>query len=251
MALNPKETYGGQVQISDPTYPYGKARNKTTVGDTNGTPLERQWVNDLWGWQQALLAQADLDPSGTPDKVGASQYLQAIQRIIRAEIQAAMPPRIAIPLVKVTEGAAWIYTDPSGSAEFSCLQQATLGNLVKLTFTLPFAGMLLAQNGLIVQLQGASGHSALPATMPKVSLSEVGSNLTGIDEAGLLLVDRFPDPASTTSSYQQVHIVRPTLAARTIQGGEQYWVQIDGEAGTNALTGLRLYGVFISIEPQP
>jgi hypothetical protein len=251
MALNPKDTYGGQVRISDPAYPYGKARNKTTVGDTNGTPLEQQWVNDLWGWQQALLAAGGLTPSGTPDKVGASQYLLAIQEVIRAEIQLATPRRVAVPLIKVNEGAGWIYTDPSGSSEITCLQQATTGNFVKLMVTLPFYGMRIAANGLIVQLQGASGHSALPASMPEVSLSCVSSNLTGIGEEGELLIDGFKDPASTTSSYQQTHIVRPTLAARNIQDGDMYFVQIDGEAGSNSLVGLRCYGVFISIEPQP
>lgn len=80
MAIDPSAEYGAQVDTSDPTgYPQGQARNISSPGDGTGTPLERKWVSDLWGFEQALLAAAGLTPSGTPDKVGASQYLEALQ----------------------------------------------------------------------------------------------------------------------------------------------------------------------------
>lgn len=81
MAINPLTRYPSQVDGTDPTgYPNGKAKNVNTPGDSTGTPLEKDWVNDIWGFQQAALAAAGLSPSGTPDKVGGSQLLQALPR---------------------------------------------------------------------------------------------------------------------------------------------------------------------------
>lgn len=78
MALRPHDTYGMQVDITDPAYPLGKARNATAPGDGTGFPLERRWINDLLGFEQALLAEAEIEASGLPDAVGASQYLEAL-----------------------------------------------------------------------------------------------------------------------------------------------------------------------------
>ena len=81
MAINPESQYPGKINPSSPAYPYGSARNITTPGDGTGTPWEAAIVNDSLGFQQALLALASLVPTGTPDQVGASQYLQALQKI--------------------------------------------------------------------------------------------------------------------------------------------------------------------------
>ncbi len=83
MAIDPSTEYGAQVDTgTDPTgYPYGQARNITVPGDGTGTPLEKAWLSDLWGWMQALLDAAGITPSGTPDKVGASQYLTALETL--------------------------------------------------------------------------------------------------------------------------------------------------------------------------
>lgn len=80
MAIIPSAIYPAQVD-SDGAYPLGKARNSGSHQDGTGTPLEKRWVNDLWGFQQALLAAARLTASGTPDEVGASQYLDAVRAV--------------------------------------------------------------------------------------------------------------------------------------------------------------------------
>lgn len=81
MALDPSSRYPVQTD-SAAGYPLGKARNAGSFQDGSGTPLERDWVNDIWGFQQALLDAAGIEPSGDPDEVGASQYLEAIQSLI-------------------------------------------------------------------------------------------------------------------------------------------------------------------------
>ncbi len=84
MALIPSVRYSGQVETGDAGYPQGKARNAGAFQDGTGTPLERDWLNDLWGFLQALLDRARLTPSGIPDRVGASQYVDAMQAVARA-----------------------------------------------------------------------------------------------------------------------------------------------------------------------
>lgn len=80
MAINPETQYPGKIAPSTPDYPYGAARNITVPGDGTGTPWEAALVNDLFGFQQALLDSANITPSGTPDKVSASQYLEALRK---------------------------------------------------------------------------------------------------------------------------------------------------------------------------
>jgi hypothetical protein len=88
MALIPSARYPAQID-ADAGYPQGKARNAVTFQDGTGTPLERDWLNDLWGFLQSLLASASIAPSGLPDQLGASQYLTAVQAIAAATAAAS------------------------------------------------------------------------------------------------------------------------------------------------------------------
>lgn len=96
MALDPSTRYAGQVDTSDAVgYPYAAARNIVDEGDGIGTPFEKDLVNDIFGLQQALLVAAGITPSNVPDKVGASQYLEAI-RWIAEGARATFNVRLAI-----------------------------------------------------------------------------------------------------------------------------------------------------------
>lgn len=81
MAINPETQYPGKIAPSTPAYPYGAARNITVPGDGTGTPWEAAIVNDLLGMQQSFLSATGLVPSGTPDQVGASQYLESVYKL--------------------------------------------------------------------------------------------------------------------------------------------------------------------------
>jgi len=81
MAIVPSTDYAGQID-TDAQYPQGKAKNVTIQGDGTGTPLEKAWVNDIWGFLQQLLAQAGITPSGNPDEVGTSDYWDALVDLI-------------------------------------------------------------------------------------------------------------------------------------------------------------------------
>jgi hypothetical protein len=84
MAIRPDTTYPGQVATNDAAYPYGKAQNLVTLGDGTGTPWEKDLVNDIFGFEQSLLVEGLITPSGVPDKVGASDYLNALKLILSA-----------------------------------------------------------------------------------------------------------------------------------------------------------------------
>lgn len=83
MALVLSTTYSGKIDTtSDPTgYPQGKPQNVTTPGDNTGTPWDEDIASDIVGFLQALLSAAGTTPSGNPDKVGASDYLNSLRRI--------------------------------------------------------------------------------------------------------------------------------------------------------------------------
>lgn len=102
MALIPKNKYPGQVDPSDTVnYPYGKAQNVTAPGDGTGTPWEEALVNDIFGFQQALLTKANITPDGNPDQAHASQYLEAIEKLVPDAVDAGYmapkPRTIALP----------------------------------------------------------------------------------------------------------------------------------------------------------
>lgn len=80
MARIPSVDYGSRVD-TDAAYPQGKAKN--IVGDTvgTGTPLEEKWLNDDWGFKQAILKEAGITPSGSSDNADNSQYLDGLKVI--------------------------------------------------------------------------------------------------------------------------------------------------------------------------
>lgn len=81
MAINPETQYAGKIAPSSTEYPYGQARNITLPGDGTGTPWEAALVNDIFGFQQALLSQAEIVPSGNPETAVDSQYLKALEKV--------------------------------------------------------------------------------------------------------------------------------------------------------------------------
>jgi hypothetical protein len=92
MAISPKNRYNAnQIDASDTSgYPEGKAKNISGLGNTDGTPWEEDLTNDIFGFQQAILAAGgNVVPSGVPDKVGASQYMDAIRTALQGGVPLA------------------------------------------------------------------------------------------------------------------------------------------------------------------
>lgn len=72
------------TQIAQATgYPGGKAKNKVSSNDTTGTPFEERWVNDIWGFQDAILGRGARTRSGSPDTSTSSDHMFALEEIMR------------------------------------------------------------------------------------------------------------------------------------------------------------------------
>ena len=66
-------------------YPLGSIKNDSVPGADDGTPLEKDWGNNIEGFHQALMAEAALTASGSPDTAQVSQLLEAV-KIVAANV---------------------------------------------------------------------------------------------------------------------------------------------------------------------
>lgn len=84
MAIRIIDQYPGQVGAPDTAYPEGIPRNVTSPGGGDGTPWEEALLKDIQGLMQGLLAQVPagpVTPSGVPDTVLVSQYIDSMKLI--------------------------------------------------------------------------------------------------------------------------------------------------------------------------
>jgi hypothetical protein len=81
MATNPSALPENVGRITAPSasYPYGSAKDDSTGTTGDGTPFKQALLNDVYGFQQALLVEASIVPSGTADTATVSQYLDALR----------------------------------------------------------------------------------------------------------------------------------------------------------------------------
>lgn len=77
MAINWNSTYPN-TESATSDYPFGSAKNETTPGALDGTPLERAGFNDVIGVFAAVLSSVGAVPSGNPETANASQVLDAL-----------------------------------------------------------------------------------------------------------------------------------------------------------------------------
>ena len=71
-------------------YPLGSIKNDSVPGADDGTPLEKDWGNNIEGFHQALMAEAALTASGTPDTAVASQLLEAVKIVAASVVKTQM-----------------------------------------------------------------------------------------------------------------------------------------------------------------
>lgn len=83
MATNPSTLpeNAGRLTAPDANYPYGSAKNDSTGTTGDGTPIRKPWMDDIYGFFQALLKRANITPSGTPDNANVSQLADAVATI--------------------------------------------------------------------------------------------------------------------------------------------------------------------------
>ena len=86
MALDNSKRYPSQTIGSSDRYPFGEARNITDQTSTDGTPYEKDLINDQWGFFQKFLTEAGIEPNEVPDTVLNSQYYDAALAIFGSSL---------------------------------------------------------------------------------------------------------------------------------------------------------------------
>lgn len=71
-------------------YPLGSIKNDSVPGADDGTPLEKDWGNNVEGFHQALMAEAALTANGTADTAIASQLLDAVKIVAASVVKTQM-----------------------------------------------------------------------------------------------------------------------------------------------------------------
>lgn len=84
MALKLNERYPARFDNPSADYPQGSFKNRTSPTAKDGSYLEKDWANDKEGFFQSLISASGLVPSGVTDKVGASQYYDAMLTVLYA-----------------------------------------------------------------------------------------------------------------------------------------------------------------------
>jgi hypothetical protein len=79
MAIRPEDAYA-ETNPASAAYPEGSAKNVSTPGGVDGTPLDEKWLNDVWGVLQKILDVAGITPSGVADTVLASDYWDGLEK---------------------------------------------------------------------------------------------------------------------------------------------------------------------------
>lgn len=84
MSLKLNERYPGRYNNPSADYPQGSFKNRTSPTAKDGSYLEQDWANDKEGFFQSLISVAGVIPNGIADKVGASQYYDALLTVLYA-----------------------------------------------------------------------------------------------------------------------------------------------------------------------
>lgn len=79
-------TYSAYVDTTDSKYPQGKAIDASSDEGYDGTPYKADWMNDIIGSRQALIKASGVSVSGNPDNANVSDVLNAVQKLIKNDV---------------------------------------------------------------------------------------------------------------------------------------------------------------------
>ncbi len=81
MAKNLSTLYPGKIDI-DANNPNGTFKNRTSDALKDGTPYEKGWSSDVWGFLAHILKKAVISPSGAEENQTNSQYYDALDGLL-------------------------------------------------------------------------------------------------------------------------------------------------------------------------
>jgi hypothetical protein len=188
--------------------------------------------------------------NGEPaNQASISQYIQPIadrleflrKRIIGASSQSI---RLHVPIQTQGTNANWAVDANTGYLKAA----ASINTAQSLYLPLQAFGAIVSggpssptitQMGIM--LLGATGHAALPATMPKLELVQwvTAAALGGNGAIPETVLATQSDTSANTAAYQVWHNVQQTLGVPPAYNPTAQWaLKLTNEAGANALAGL-------------
>jgi hypothetical protein len=116
MAVKYYERYPNNWGAPNSNYPQGQGQNKTP-GNNDGSYFDATLINDIMGFLQGLLSQANITPNDVIDTAQSSQYIDAMKQLTSGyEFKGYIE----------WDGAAWQLTESSGTIGLSGASTATV-----------------------------------------------------------------------------------------------------------------------------
>ena len=189
MALDQNAQYPVGTTGPDANYPEGEAINSSAPGALDGYPWEKEGINDLLGFQQALLRAGGAAASGNPDTAVLSQYLQMIVELAQGRAINYDDSGVANAYVLdvqanqqapaiLFDGQTFEFIPANTSTGASTVNPVGLGikNIVNTTI----AGKIIAGRRLKLKYRFGSGDfEIVPNTVVQVVNTQDGAVATG------------------------------------------------------------------------
>jgi hypothetical protein len=81
MAINLNTSYPGKTTV-DGNNPNGTFKNRTSDALKDGTPFEKKWASDVWGFLSHIMKKAGLIPNGAEENETNSQYYDGLESLM-------------------------------------------------------------------------------------------------------------------------------------------------------------------------
>ena len=168
MATNPSTLPENTARIvaPDANYLYGSAQDDSTGTAGDGTPFKSALLNDIYGFQQAMLSEAAIVPSGSSDTAIASQYLDSL--------------KVLFPLKSAVN-------EISGVWEWQDNVKQVFGNDADVEIDYDTLSA-----GLVIDLLNGANWGIRKAGSPKVTYDNSANRLLLVNSASLGLFDGSP-----------------------------------------------------------
>lgn len=205
-------------------YPNGSAKNASGPNMTDGTPCDAAWVNDLFGFQQAVLSAAGVVASGAPDTAQVSQLRDAIETLMWS-------PGDYKPAAYSTPGRRWLECAGGsiGSGASGATARANDDTLALFTKLWGEAAYVIQDNTGVASTRGASASADWSAGKRIVLPDTRGESFIGWDHG------RGVDAGRTLGSWKAGQIQAHT---HTVQvNGAAFPISPSGSITSMAVSG--------------
>lgn len=184
MSLKLNERYPGRMNNPSADYPQGSFKNRTTPDAKDGSYLEKDWANDKEGFFQSLLSKAGVLANGLIDKVGASQYFDALIQTRQVQTGVAFTSAGVSPALTLTPSPA--------ITAYSANQR----------FRVKFAAASTGSDTLNISGLGAKNIKQYSSAGAKVAAVFAASQLSDVEYDGVdfVLLDRLPSLPQATEA---------------------------------------------------